>query len=300
MKKALCLTLAALLGLLLLSACAKTEEPPAPAPEIVYVTVTPEPAPEAQGPVEPPLEDDALPLELDPGPGSFPGGLDDDGRGPDEGGELYPWDDVTAVQSLEMTADRQYEANIFLSNFAEQGFRFYSYDMDMSQIMGQLVRFAHIWCKVNRQSEITYSTFSGVTCETLTAEQVDAVVSRFFPSVTREDADLYYIPPEHSFYRDGTFYFEAADGEAHNRIAVAEGVTVMSDGTCFITFGEYEIDLETYYSFDGGIPRSYYELTASQAAERADLTLAAVGASCALPHDYQGRASYQLLEYSVW
>lgn len=296
MKKALCLTLAALLGLLLLSSCAKTEEAPAPTPEIVYVTVTPEPAPETQAPVEPPLEEDALPLELDPGPGSFPGGLDDDGPG-----EYDPRDGVAAVEELSLTAERQYEANIFLSNFAEQGFRFYSYDLDMSQIMAQLVRFAHIWYKVNSYSEIAYGTFSGVTCETLTVGQVDTVVSRFFPfSVTREDADSYYIPPEHSFYQDGVFYFEAADGESYNRIAVVESATLMSDGTYQLAFVEYSIDLETYFSFDGGIPRSYYELTAQEAAARSDLTPLGSGVAYALPHDYQGRASYQLLEYTVW
>ena len=300
MKRTLAFLPAALVIFCLLSGCAKTEEAaaPAPTPQIIYVTVTPAPESEA------PLGTDELPLVVDPGQASFPGGLDDDGRGGGEYGicdENDPrFEGVEPVETVELTADRQYEANIFLSNFAEQNFQFYMYDLDLSQILGPLVRFAHIWYKINDQSGITYGELDGQTWEILSADRLCQVTDRFFPfELTEEDIERYYRPEEHSFYRDGLFYFEAADGEAHNRIAVADSITRMSTGVLFITFTEYDVDLDTYFDFEGSVPRSYYELTAEQAAAKSDLTAAASGRAIVEPHTYNGRSTYRLIEYTA-
>ena len=262
-----------------------------------------------EAPAEPPLEEDELPLILDPGPGSFPGGLDDDGRGDDEYDGYDEEDDswssglsfLTPVEFLELDANRQYEANIFLSNFAEQGRCIYFYDLDMSQILPNIIDFAHIWYKINDRSAINYGQLDGETYEILTAEDALAVLHRYLIlPVNEESFDRYYYPQEHSFYQDGCFFFDAADGEAYNRIAVADSLSLLDDGRYCLTFTEYEIDLEQYFDFEGGIPRSYYELDPYDASQHQYLTRVADGYAIVEPYQYNGRSTYQLCEYTAW
>ncbi len=288
------LILIASAALILLAACGKptAEEVPAPTPQIVYVTVTPEPTPEPGPTPEEASESDILPLITDTelAEGSFPGGLDDDGPGP-EGSE--------PVEPIELDAGTQYAANIFLSNFAEQFFADYAYDGD--DFVGRAVDFAHTWYKVNDRSAIEYREFNGEPYETLTLDELNAVVSRYFPFTIDEwTMENLYIPTEYAFYQDGLLFYMAADGEAYHRIAVVRDMAMREDGVVLMDFAVYEIDIETYFGFDNGIPRSYYELTDAEASRDPTLTLAAEGMASALPHSYNGRAGYQLLDYTTW
>lgn len=306
MKRSLALILIAVLLLCTASACTKENPELGPKPVSQSFSAeeseTPTPAPDPL--IEPPPPSDEMPLIVDPGPGSFPGGLDDDGPG----GEYAVYDEedprfegVTIVENVELTAETQYEANVFLSNFAEQCFWFYCYDLDMGQFIDRIVDFAHIWYKINDYSAITYGQLDGHTYEILSADRFCEIAERYFPfEMTEDTIETYFRPQEHSFYQDGRFFFDAADGEAYNRIAVADGITRLSDGSCVITFTEYDIDLNTYYSFTGDIPLEYYELTPASAAERRDLTMTASGSAIVLPYDYNGRSTYQLIEYTVW
>lgn len=291
MKRILCFALIALIVLSVLSGCSKTPsaaEEPYTAPS---ETISPEPTPTAeptQAPVSPaPAEEEPL-----PGEEHFPGGLDDDGRGADEYAE-----DITPVQTVQMTPEQQYEANIFLSNFAEQFFADYYWLADNN--VARMVNFVHIWCKINDRTTIRYETVDGTVYETLPLEQVSDRANRYFPYIIEAwDAETLYPATEYSFYRDGVFYFIAADGEAYNRFAVADGMTLMSDETYVLSFAVYEMDIETY--FTKGFSSDYYHMTPEQAASAPELTRIAEGEALTLPYSYRDRATFQLLEYTTW
>lgn len=304
MKRTLSLLLSALLVLSLCAGCAKSETPDAstPATSLPSAETSAAPGADAASPAEIPEPASAADL---PAETAFPGGLDDDGRGPDEdeSGDSAPgtMSGLTPAEFLPLDGAKQYEANVFLSNFAEQGANLCFYDLDMSQILPSLVRFAHIWCKINDRSSITYGLLDGTSYEILSLEKFQAVIGRFFPlNVTGEDVENYSRPQEHSFYRDGNFFFEAADGESHNCIAVADSLSRLEDGRYCLTFTEYEIDLDAYYSFDTGIPRSYYELGPTEASQHQYLTRIADGYAIVTPYQYNGRNTYQLVEYTTW
>lgn len=306
MKRALSLMLAVLLALSVCGGCTKKESPEssAPATSLPTVETASASAAEAASPAELPGPEAAG----DPAETSFPGGLDDDGPGPGEEDPYEPEEGapghmsgLNPVEFFPLDGSKQYEANIFLSNFAEQGINLYFYDLDMSQILPSLVRFAHIWCKINDRSSITYGQVDGVTYEILTFDRFRSVIGRFIPlNVTEESAEQSYPPQDHSFYRDGKFYFEAADGEAHNGIAVADTLARLDDGRYVLTFTEYEIDLDAYYSFDFGIPRAYYELDPLSASQHQYLTRIRDGYAIVTPYQYNGRDTYQLVEYTTW
>lgn len=309
MKRTLALLLAVLLALSLCAGCAKNESDDAPAQATSH-PIDSSAAEEAASSADLPEAD----VVTDPAETSFPGGLDDDGPGPDEqdyafyeeaaiGTEGFEpvgrMSDLTPVEFLPLDGSKQYEANVFLSNFAEQGANLYFYDLDMSQILPSLVRFAHIWCKINDRSAITYEQLDGEPYEVITFEKFSAVLKRYISlNVTREAVENYYYPQEHSFYRDGKFYFEAADGESHNRIAVADSLALLDDGRYCLTFTEYEVDLDVY--FDEGIPRSYYELDPTAASQHQYLTRVADGYAIVTPYKYNGRDTYQLVEFTSW
>ena len=320
MKRTLALLLAALLALSLCAGCAKNDSsaPTLSVPEEADAvengageeTASRSTPTHAAAPGSP--TDAAMPgtpsdadVIYDPSEASFPGGLDDDGRGPDED-EYYDYGSsglsyLTPVEFIELDGNKQYEANIFLSNFAEQGANLYFYDLDMSQILPSLVNFAHIWCKINNRSAFTYGQLDGVTYEILSLEEFQKVIGRFIPlDVTEEAVEYNYYPQEHSFYQDGLFFFEAADGEAHNCIAVADSLALLDDGRYVLTFTEYEIDLDEYYSFETSIPRSYYELNSFDASRHQYLTRIRDGYAIVIPYQYNGRSTYQLVEYTTW
>ena len=267
---------------------------PEPTPEVVYVTVTPEPTPEVvYVPVTPEPTPEVVYVTVTPEPApvepGFPGGLDDDGRGPEEAAP-YPLRDIS------MSPDQQYEANIFLSNFAEQFFGDYS-EFEESAAT-KAVHFAHIWSKLNDHDSIRYKQQNGSSYEVLTLEQIRAVIDRYFYLPVSDSAlEKGLLYPEHSFYQNGEFWFEAADGESYNRFAVADRLTLLSDETYEISFTVYEVDLMEY--FDQGVSSDYYHLT-SQEAAGAGFTRIASGTALALPHSYRDRATYQLLEYHTW
>ncbi len=244
------------------------------------------PAPDAETPTPAPAEETPLPVTED---GPFPGGLDDDGPG-----DLWG---PQAVASVELTPDVQYRINLFLSNFAEQYFRDYSY-FDINAA-ARAVDFAHIWCKVNASGRIEYANANGSSYETLTMSQVENVVSRYFPMKLSDYAfpDA-YPPSDYSFYRDGKFWFLAADGEAWNRIAVADSMTLLEDGTYSVHFSVYALSITEY--FDYGVDRGYYRLSAADASEMFSLTRILYGSAVVEPGTWAGEDTYKLLDYHTW
>jgi len=295
MKRVLVLLVTLALALGLFAACSKAA-PAAPetsAPfEVSEIPAAEAPAPtEAPSQTETPAPTDAIapteaPLSTTE-EGPFPGGLDDDGRGPDED------DSGTYVA---MTADEQYKANIFLSNFAEQFFGNYS-QLDEDHVARE-VDFVHRWCKINRPGAIRYETVDGTPYEVIDFDEADGISDRYFPNPLSDWHPEEIHPTSHGFLRDRKLYFEAADGESYNHIAVAGDVRQDTDGTYYMDFTVYAVDLEEYY--DRGVDSGYYRMTPAEAAASAHLSYVYTGTAAAQGGTWNGNSVYKLISYFIW
>lgn len=284
MKRTLILIITAALILSLAAACGKSESP-----VVLSAELTPAPTPE---PTAEPTPTSAPLATTEEGP--FPGGLDDDGRGPEEAD--YPDGPEGAPETAQLSSDAQHKANLFLSNFAEQFFGDYDYPND--GFVQMAVDFAHRWCKINSQGSISYETVDGTSWEVITLDRADEVVSRYFPySLSDWHPDDIHSAYD-GFLRDGKLYFPAADGEAHNRVAVADGISDDPTGTHTIWFTIYEIDLEEYWN--DGVDPDYYWYTPLQAAEDPALSYVQSGTAVVTDGVWNGEKVYKLLSYETW
>ena len=296
MKKLLALLLA-LLTLLSLAACgdrpeelpipdAPAAETPAEAPADEAETPAPEaetPAPEAETPAPEarpePAPETPAPTPADPGV-------------------------LTAL-----TAQQQYEANIFLSNFAEQGFA-YAGPFDAADAdAARLFAFAHQWAKINSRALISYEG----NFEVMTRSDYIDVVKRYFDldevpePAEGEDFSAAFgmgrFDWDRVWYAGGRFYFPAADGESHTGFCVADEAYKLPDGNWRFRFTVYELDLDIYWD-NNGIPGAYYRLTPAEAAQRAakgEIELLYTGTAICAPYwiASSGRDSYRLVRYEL-
>ena len=287
MKRVFVLLLALTLALGLFTACGKqaqasTAAPETSAPFEVLESLAPT---EMPAPTETPAPTEAPLSTTEEGP--FPGGLDDDGRGPDE-------DESMAY--VTMTPDEQYKANIFLSNFAEQFFGGYN-QLDEDHVARE-VDFVHLWCKINNRSAIRYETVDGMQYEVIDFDEADSISDRYFPNPLSDWHPEEIHPSSHGFLRDRKLYFEAADGEAYNRIAVVGDVRQDANGTYYMDFTVYEVDLEEY--FDRGVDSGYYRMTPAEAAASGHLSYVYVGTAAAQGGTWNGNSVYKLTSYYIW
>ena len=185
-----------------------------------------------------------------------------------------------------LDSNTQYEANIFLSNFAEQYWQ--SYDRSAEDFC-QWAHFAILFCKINRHGDIEYKTWDGEPHETLTLAQVDSITYRYLGVNFDEEMAKEIDGKDHLRYVDGRIGKEASDGELYNLFAVVD--SIKDDGGLKVaTF--------TVYSTDD-LNASCYKLTPAQAKADASLTKEATGTAVMKPYTVNGRATYQLLRYDV-
>ena len=292
MKKLLALMLA-LLMLLPLAACAKAQpagtQSPAettviaePVTAETPVVVTAEPVPSAEPTVAPTEEPQAQPAAGD--------------------------------QPLTFRPQELYEANIFLSNFSEQGFcegtNGNAFHADYVSV-AELFDFAHTWAKINRQSAIEY--VDGY--ETMTRDNFIDIAYRYFDLTSfpepAEGADysaelgMGRFDWDHCWYANGRFYYPAADGESYNRFSVVTDGVRHADNRVTLYFKVYELDLDIYWAHQGSIPSEYYWLSDTEAMQRAaagEITQMAMGEALCTPsyHEDTGRASYVLDTYKIY
>ena len=188
-----------------------------------------------------------------------------------------------------LDSNTQYEANIFLSNFAEQYFD--DYDRSAENTM-QMAHFALRFCKINRQKDIEYKQWDGESYETLTLEQINTLTTRFFGVSFGEDEAKKVDGKEHLLYRDGRVGTVAGDGESYNRFVVVD--SIKDDGGLKVaTFTIYDCD---------DLKTDYYKMTPQEAMNAAAMSSAAVwkvatGTAVMKPYNNNGRATYQLLSY---
>lgn len=293
-KKAWILSLI-LLCALTLCACgghAGQEPPPTPTPDTAQAPGEPGAAPapvETPAEAPAPTEEPVIPVEESAGPVEEPAAQTEEPGLP-----------------LTLTAEEQYEANIFLSNFSEQGFPSYPVAPDADK-EAQLFRFAHLWAKINRRSAISYDG----AFEVMSLESVNDILGRYFgEGISPADGTEYsaalgmgHFDWDRCWYAGGLFYYPAADGEAYNRFTVVDSAEALTGSRTRFRFTIYELDLDRYWD-SGVIPGEYYRLTPEEAAQRAaagEITPMRTGTAYALPCYLasSGRESYNLVSYTL-
>lgn len=195
---------------------------------------------------------------------------------------------------LDLSGDRQYWANIFISDFVEQFMSEYPAENGSDY---ELARFAHRFCKINRHDAITYESAGDLTYEVITLDTVNELCARFFN--LKLDPAEGVLPtvlwgPDVRF-ENGKFYFPAGDGEAYNRFAVVTSSQSQPDGTVILSFDLYEVPLEEYWS--SGIDGAFYRMNAAEARAAADtgrISLVGSGYAEALPVEQSGHDGYHL------
>ena len=202
---------------------------------------------------------------------------------------------------ITMDSNLQYEANVFLSNFAETYMEYY----DVSSVSDlSLISFAYIHMRINDydnlEEDMHYSCDEW--CYISPYEETNRVLERYMGrSISVEKAEKIPVEEGYRGYHEGKYYWMALDGEQYNQIAIVDRMEKLEDGNIRFVFYVFEIDIDTWWENDywDEIDKHYYELTKEQA--DADYTLICRGSGEAVgkPYTYNGRNSYQLVYYSM-
>ncbi len=203
---------------------------------------------------------------------------------------------VTVKRSeIPMDAGTQYTANIFLSNFSEQNaFVRNGFDVNNPNY-DDLIQFVYLYCKINRRSSLNVETTQNGSFYTVTLDTVNNVLNRHFGiTLTQEQAS------QIGSYRNGSFYFIAADGEAYNKLTVVNRIESLGNDTYELSFDIYTLNLDVYYSNNGSVYSGYYYTTADSARANSDLTWKASGIALVRPYSHDGIQTMQLIRYSVY
>ena len=211
-------------------------------------------------------------------------------------GSVLVYTKTAPAGSAELSGDRLYRINIFLSNFSEQlkpSFNSANAADDF------LIRFVELYCKLNHYDRIRY--LEGEEC--LSLEDANLYLQRFFDrSVNPVNNTEYMLSAWNSFtYRDGYFRFPAADGEAYNHFTVVYEMTANGDGTYTVQFQNYELDLMEYW--DNGVSDAIYHMNNDEVANLVWSGRAKpVQGGTAVVRDYtfNGIPTFQILSYEVW
>ncbi len=211
-------------------------------------------------------------------------------------GSVLVYTKAAPAASTELSGDRLYRINIFLSNFSEQMKSSFNSSNAADDF---LIRFVELYCKLNHHERIVY--LEGDEC--LSLEDANLYLNRFFArSVNPLNNTEYMLSAWNTFvYRDGYFRFPAADGEAYNHFTVAYDMTANGDGTYTVQFQNYELDLMEYW--DTGMSDSLYHMNNDEAANLVwNGRAKPVQGGTAVVRDYtfNGVPTFQILSYEVW
>ena len=196
---------------------------------------------------------------------------------------------------IAMDAGLQYTANIFLSNFSEQNaFERNGFDVS-SPRYEELIQFVYLYCKINRHGALGVDRTQEGSFYTVSLDTVNDVLNRHFGiTLTRDQASRI------GNYRNGSFYYIAADGESYNRLTVVNRMESLGDGTFELQFDIYSLNLDVYYANNGAVDAGYYYTSASAARADANLTWKAAGTALVRPYNHDGYQTMQLIRYTVY
>ena len=218
------------------------------------------------------------------------------------------WDSInlTIGELCAMSPDQQYAANLFLSNYSEQGrFESYAHRFDANDWhLDDLVNFAYLYCKINKRDYLSTAQNENGYFYTLSLENANTVWMRHF-GLMLDDAAASAFPqnpsadPRYpSYYSNGVFYFPAADGERFNDFTVVRQMEKLEDGSYRMLFDIYQPDLRDYWSA-GDAGDTFYRLTPDAAARDSRIVYEASGVAVVRPYVNNGNATYQLFRYAV-
>lgn len=173
-----------------------------------------------------------------------------------------------SVHVIDLSRDDQYKMNLFVSNFAEQRFRFYDErDMDVAA----LTEYAFMWSRINKQSNIE----SEGDHYKISLDKVVSLVKKYF-GVTLSKDDIYGYDWDKSvngaFCKGGYYYVPAADGESYPTFAVVEQAEDYGEGNMWLYFTTFDLDMDIYRDNNEEIPKKYYSMGKKEAVASSDLT----------------------------
>ena len=202
---------------------------------------------------------------------------------------------------VSLTGNMQYEANIFLSNFAEQFIQ--QYDVKDHNVEF-LINFAHTYAKINEAGAISYGMY-----ESITLDYANSVLERFFgDSVTAGELQSFPYPADSyesfysgPYYSNGNLYWVPAGGGTTLEFVVVDSVLSFPDGHYEMTFIKYKLSDFSYESIGGlAVTEYYYSMTPDQAASASDLNQIGTGSASVYPKYYNGHDSYELIKYQEY
>lgn len=167
----------------------------------------------------------------------------------------------------------------------------------------ELVSFAHFYTKRHDPDAIVYESGEDGSYETLTLEQVNAVLGRLLGKrVSPAEGTDYtalrndnYV--QHETYRDGRFRWPAADGEICQCFALAQSGTLQEGaGRVIVQFTVYRADLDYLSEVDLADLEALYPAEAKALVTEGKLTREREGNAALL----KVGDSYLLLSYATW
>ena len=252
-----------------ISAAKEQEDSQTPPPEMSAVTPAPSAPPQTASP--------APTLSASPTPSPVPSPA------------VNPEDIPEQVQEIQIMMDeaQQYEANIFLSNFAEQFFLSYRID---SATIAELVNFSYMYLCLNRAQDVSHDDYG---FDVVSFDTVKETVIRFFAISITEADTRDYPNNDLTHYADGNFYFMnkfIIRPEDYTYFAVADELYQEPNGAYCMT---YHI-----YSNDAGV-QDVYHLTPAQAGNTKGISVKGEGTAIAVGYSYNGHSTYQLAACST-
>lgn len=190
-------------------------------------------------------------------------------------------------EPMEITRSEQKKLNLFLSNFAEQGFG--PFDREHPDV-GQITEFAYIWSRINKPDDVKIDGDNYV----LAFGKIKKIANTYFgiKLTERELKDHIWNEVGMGVYSDGYFRAPLADGESFTNLAIAKSASDLGEGRLRIEFDIYSLDLGVYFDNSGEIPRKYYSMNNEKAEKSEELNHSGEGYAIVYLDDDSYKLSY--------
>lgn len=204
--------------------------------------------------------------------------------------------------SVSLNADTQYELNIFLSNFAEQGIFFIDANSSDS---ATYIDFVLRYLFINENSNISFKDIYAFTSLNVFQEKMN----RFFGKELSSEELQSISAPTFSYSGNGPFYdgsnvYEYAESMAlsANNVAVVDSILNFADGhqeVEFSVYGVYGEDASQLYNDDNfSLKTDAYRISSEEAASTPGYNYWGSGTAVVVPKDVDGRHTYELISYN--
>ena len=145
---------------------------------------------------------------------------------------------ISCASAENLTSGQRYNINLFLSNFTEQGFRYYN-DMDGGIDTAALTEFAINHCWFNRQNRVEWGDYFNGNNVRLPEDQISSVVKKYFGFGITPNHNLDYID-----YKNGYYYWEETGGHTNDGFACLTSIS-------YWDYGMYEVYFDIYGGGEG-------------------------------------------------